>query len=164
MPLTSSCAPPRALFRCPIPELVPGSDNYKTYYDRAMRYQRILSAEGTKVLLQSGSASTVATTMASGLEDDTVFVIWALDDVRIVDQVTWQHLAPRFFPELRSKLDATIPRFPDDKERALAVNKLFTNFAFQQLKAMYGEIKDKDDWINALNDYKKQLHADTVDT
>jgi hypothetical protein len=106
--------------------------------------------------------------MGSGLEDDTVFAIWALDDVRIVDQVAWQHLATRFFPELRFKVDATISRFPDDKERALAVIKLFNNFATQQLKAMYGGIKEKDDWIKAkleaLNDYKMQLLADTTDT
>jgi hypothetical protein len=168
LPLTSSCAPPKALFPCQIPDLVPGSDNYRTYYNRTGRYLKIFSTEGKKVLLESGAGCAVTAKMGSCLEDDMAFLIWALDDVRMVDQVVWQHLAPRLFPDLRARLDATIARFPEDTERALAVNKLFNNFASEQLTAIYGEIKDKDHWVkgklDALNDYKKQLRANTAAT
>jgi len=136
------------------------------YYSRSKRYVKMFSAEEKKSLAKSGSDSTVTAKMSSYLEDDLVFLIWALDDVRTVDLVVWQHLAPRLFPDLRARLDATIAQFPEDEERAHAVTKLFTDFALEQLITTHGESKEKDSWIKGklevLKDYKKQLRADTA--
>ena len=165
LPLTSSCTPPKALFSCQVRDLAPGSTNYITYYTRSKRYVKIFSVEEKKLLAESDSDSTVAAKMASNLEDDLVFLIWTLDDVRTVDLVVWQYLAPRSFTDLRARLGATIARFPEDEERARAVTKLFTDFALEQLITTHGELKEKDSWIKkkleALKDYKKQLRADT---
>lgn len=125
----------------------------------------MFAAEEKKSSAKSGSDSMVSTKMGSYLEDDLIFLIWALDDVRMVDPVVWQHLIPRLFPDLRARLDATIAQFPEDEERAHAVTKLFTDFALEQLTT-HGESKEKDSWIKGkletLKDYKKQLRTDTA--
>jgi Phosphotransferase enzyme family len=165
LPLTSSCTPPKALFPCQVRDLVPGSINYMNYCSRSKRYAKMFSAEEKKLLAESSSDSTVAAKMRLYLEDDSVLAIWALDDVRTVDLVVWQHLAPRLFPDLRARLDATIAQFPEDEERAHAVTKLFADFALERLIAIHGESKERDSWIKAkltvLKDYKKELQTYT---
>jgi hypothetical protein len=161
LPLKSSCTPPKALFPCQVRDLVPGSANYTAYYSRSKRYVKMFSAEEKK-LARSGSDSTVTAKMGSYLEDGMVFLIWALDDIRTVDLVVWQHLAPRLFPDLKRRLDGIIAQFPEDKDRAHAVTELFNDFALDQLKS-HGVSKERDSWIKdklqALKCYKKQLRA-----
>jgi hypothetical protein len=103
--------------------------------------------------------------MGSYLVDDSVFLIWALDNVRTVDIAVWQHLAPRLFPDLRESLDVTVSQFTEDEERAHAITKLFADFALEQL-IIHEKSKEKDSWIKGklevLKDYKKQLRADTA--
>ena len=116
------------------------------YKSRAKRYVEIFSREEKKL---SSSHSTVTARMISYLEDDSVFLIWALDDVRTVDHTVWQHLAPRLFPDLKVRLDVIIAQFSANKERASAFAKLFADFAHERLIATYGESNEKDSWIKA---------------
>ena len=37
-----------------------------------------------------------------------MFLTWALDDVRCLDQMVWQHLAPRLYPELQAALEEVV--------------------------------------------------------
>lgn len=161
LPLTSSCTPPKALFRVPIDGLVPGSSDYMDYYSRSKTYVEIFSAKEKKLLTESVSESEFITVvgerMKSYLEDDMVLLIWAVDDVRAVDYIAWQNLTPRLFPDLGVRLDTTIAQFTDVEEKARAVSKLFSEFALERLA------KEKDLWIKAklraLEEYKKDLSA-----
>lgn len=166
LPLASSCTPPKALFPDYVRDLLPGSTNYLAYYNRSKRYVEMFSAEEKKLVVKSRPNSTVTAKMSSYLDNDLVFLIWALDDVRTVDPLVWQHLAPRLFPDLRARLNATIAQFPKGKERAHAVTKLFTDFALEQLITIHGESTERDSWIKGrlevLKDYKKKLRADTA--
>jgi hypothetical protein len=163
LPLISSCTPPKALFPCQVRDLVPESANYHTYYNRSMRYTEVFSTEANKALVKSSSFSTVASRMRLYLDDDSVLLIWALDDVRTVDAVVWQHLAWRMFPNLKAMLDTTLAQFPDGEERARAVVKLFSGFSRERLIATSGNPKEQELWIKAklsvTKHYKRQVRA-----
>ena len=69
--------------------------------------------------------------MASYLANRLVFPIWALDDVRYVDDVMWQHLAPSWYPTLKVNLDEAVARSSGErcKRRAEVIDDVFTAFA-----------------------------------
>ena len=73
--------------------------------------------------------------MVSYLSDNMVrvFFIWALDDVRYVDQIVWQHIAPYMYPELQRSLDDIFARFEgqNSEELAMAIDA-FADFAKDQ--------------------------------
>lgn len=63
-----------------------------------------------------------------------IFFIWALDDVRYVDQMVWQHIAPYLYPELQQSLDDIFARFEGQspEELAIVIDDAFANFAKDQ--------------------------------
>ena len=92
----------------------------------ARRYIEILSKRGAEI----------AEHMRNYLADDSVFTVWALDDVRYVDYNVWQHLTPRLYPELGVKIDDIIGQFQgEDDKKADAIDNLFADFAHRKLVA-----------------------------
>ena len=138
LPLASSCIPPKALFRVKPSCLSPRSSSYLEFKERAERYAEILSereydspwSQIINVSLIHGSK------MISYLSDNMVrvFFIWALDDVRYVDQMVWQHIAPYLYPELQQSLDDIFARLEGQspEELAIVIDDAFANFAKDQ--------------------------------
>src|SRR5436305_4360321 len=62
------------------------------------------------------------------------FLTWALDDIRCLDQMVWQHLAPRLFPDLQAALDeVTESNNNDTNTLADKVHDIFDQFARPRL-------------------------------
>ena len=64
-----------------------------------------------------------------------VFFIWALDDVRYVDQMVWQHIAPYLYPELQQSLDHIFASLEEQSSEKLmiAIDDAFADFAKDQI-------------------------------
>ena len=134
LPLTSSCTPPKAMLLDHIGLLSPKSTQYIEFQKRAEQYIDILSKKERNVqsrLQRAGTRPAIAARMASYLANGLVFLIWAFDDVRYVDDVLWQHLAPSWYPNLKVNLDEAIARVPGEtaQKRAEAIDDVFAAFA-----------------------------------
>ena len=58
--------------------------------------------------------------MSSCLSTKMMFLTWAVDDVRCLDQMVWQHLAPQLYPELQGALDKVIESAKRNRTDTLA--------------------------------------------
>lgn len=148
LPLASSCIPPKALSLVKVPQLSANSKHYDEYKRRATRYVEILSQE------EKNRPSTIAEPMATYLADDSIFLIWALDDVRYVDTVVWQHLAPRLYPDL-------LGRVAEVEDNEDAVEDELASFAKEHLIYAGLDPESVHIWImerlGKLSQYDKEL-------
>jgi len=160
LPPASSCTPPKAIFLDQIDCLSRRSPHYIEYKNRAMRYVQILSAAD-----KSGSGSTLAEYMKAYLADQSVFLIWALDDVRYVDDMVWQHLAPRLYPGLKVRLDEAIANFEGKEDGTEdAIDDVFADFARERISEPCHNAKEVELWLtrklNDLKEHDKQMQLE----
>src|SRR5208282_409190 len=68
------------------------------------------------------------------LTTKAAFFLWALDDVRYIDHLIWQHIAPRLYPELHASLDEVRDKTKaSSEERADAIHRVLDKFVHKQL-------------------------------
>ena len=77
-------------------DLLPHSDKWRFYGDRARCYSKLFA----EVAREQGTDFAVADTITTGL-----FFTWAINDVRTLDSLIWQHLAPSLYPDLGKEYD-----------------------------------------------------------
>jgi hypothetical protein len=93
LPRGSALTPPRCLSNINLHECLPDSTEWEKFQARSKRYSEKFSA-----IARPGFTLYDPT-------DPTVFFIWAMDDVRHVDDLIWRQLAPRTYPDLRQQYD-----------------------------------------------------------
>jgi hypothetical protein len=105
--------------------------------------------------------------MSAYLADESVFLIWALDDVRYVDDMVWQHLAPCLYTDLKMRLDEAIAKFEgkgEDIEEA--IDDVFAKFALQRLAAPCYNMEKVESWLrrklNDLKEYDRQVEHNKI--
>ena len=102
LPLESALALPRCLSNIELCDCLPNSEEWEQFQTRSKRYSDIFSA----IARSHNAPFTVYDST-----DPRLFFVWALDDVRYLDEFIWQHLAPRIYPDLRQQYD----RIPSEK-------------------------------------------------
>jgi aminoglycoside phosphotransferase (APT) family kinase protein len=161
LPLESSCTPPKAMFPEHIDLLSPNSIQYIEFQKRAARYIDILSREERKE--EVTTRPVIGGRMASYLANGWMFLIWALDDVRYVDDMVWQHLAPSLYHTLKSDLDRAIASVPTEnrRKRAEAIDDVFAAFADRLLSELRLDQREWESWLGRklkeLEEYDKML-------
>jgi len=96
LPLDDACALPRCLHNILLDDLLPNSEQWTIYGDRAKRYSKLFA----EVASAHQTDFAVADKITSNL-----FFTWAINDVRTLDSLTWEHLAPSLYPDLRKEYD-----------------------------------------------------------
>src|SRR5208282_2460399 len=87
--------------------------------------------------------------MNACLSNKVMFLTWALDDIRCLDQMVWQHIAPRLFPSLQATLDDSIESANKNGSDTLAdrIDDIFDRFAQKQLTLPPFESKPWQPWL-----------------
>jgi len=152
LPLASSCIPLRCLFLFPLNRIQPNSPYYTEFESKTKRYIKILSeAEKT-----SSNCIKVSELMRNYVQDKSFFLIRGLDDVRYLDEVLWQHLAPMLYPELKERISKVILEKKQEKAEeindggkaiALAVDDVLRVFAGEQVESEPLRKQEIDDWV-----------------
>jgi hypothetical protein len=153
LPCNDACALPRCLDNTLLDDLVPRSESWRIYNDRAKRYSKLFA----KVARAHHTDFAVANTITTDL-----FFTWAINDVRTLDSLTWQHLAPSLYPDLRKEYDRLCcrddhPGCPADTDAiASVVNK------FVEMRCLEGSLgpaldEEVDKKMLHLQEYKKEL-------
>ena len=96
LPFNHACALPQCLDNILCDDLLPHSDKWRFYGDRARCYSKLFA----EVAREQGTDFAVADTITTGL-----FFTWAINDVRTLDSLIWQHLAPSLYPDLGKEYD-----------------------------------------------------------
>lgn len=96
LPLDDACTLPRCLYNIVLDDLLPDSEQWTIYGDRAKRYSKLFA----EVARAHQTDFAVADKITSNL-----FFTWAINDVRTLDSLTWEHLAPSLYPDLRKEYD-----------------------------------------------------------
>lgn len=95
----------------------------------------------------------------SSLNNKVMFFIWALDDIRCLDQIVWQHLAPHLYPDLQAVLDECYTA--DTDTLADNIHDIFDRFAIEQLALPPFDSTQWQTWlkkkIRILKEYDKQV-------
>jgi hypothetical protein len=132
LPFASSCVPPICLFIGEKDELVPKSEMYTEFETRVDKYVSELEKK-TSTSIEKGQLTLFPSSrMKSCVSDKTMFFVWALDDIRYLDQLLWQHLAPNLWPDLRSQLEETLDAEGTAPLRD-RIHKVLDSFVQQQL-------------------------------
>src|SRR5437868_2124549 len=106
--------------------------------------------------------------MRSSWEDGPAFLVWALDDIRAVDELVWQHIAPRLHPEIQREKVIETSKEKSAEPKAMALDDLFTEFAMEQIRdnPQYN-LEEVDRWISGklvrLKEYDSRLKAEEID-
>jgi hypothetical protein len=72
--------------------------------------------------------------MKSCLTTKSLFCTWALDDVRVLDELVWQHISPQFYPDLQQRLDVILSQESTESNKiGIAVEGLFASFVEERI-------------------------------
>ena len=91
VPLDDACALPRWLYNILPYDLLPHSGQWIIYDDRAKRYSELFAEVSRAYQTDFAVADIIATNL---------FFTSAINDVRSLDSLTWEHLAPSLYPDL----------------------------------------------------------------
>jgi len=110
LPVTSFWNPPFALTSAAKHELYPGCPDLAIFQRRSAKYNEIV-AELQRAELPSTtnykSRQTSETLPISKVGDESMFLAWALDDIRYLDHIVWQHLATHLHVDLQTRITST---------------------------------------------------------
>lgn len=168
LPIASSCTPPKCLFIGQKDCLTPNSKVYLEFADRVERYVGILSKleQNTTESLQRRHVPFPSYRMSSCLTTKTLFFSWALDDVRYVDQLIWQHIVPVLYPQFLDTLYKAIDITKPEGTEAVddAIHRVLDAFVCEQL---FHSSFDKQQWsswwkakLEELQGYDRELEGD----
>jgi Phosphotransferase enzyme family len=101
LPLESARSPPKCLHNILPGNFLPTSDAYRRFQDRLELYARQFA------LLSSNNAEQRSSHVSCSITP-ILFFTWAIDDVRDLDQLVWQHIAPSMYPELQRGYDSIL--------------------------------------------------------
>src|SRR2546423_13492382 len=108
--------------------------------------------------------------MPSSWEYGPAFLVWALDDIREVGDLVWQHIAPRLHPEPKIQSDEVIetPKEKSAEAKAMALDDFFTEFAMEQIRdSPQYNLEEVDRWIPGklvrIKEYDSRLKAEEID-
>jgi len=170
LPLASLCTPPHTLVLFPISRLQPMSPYITEFEKKTKRYIKILSEAERSSSVAKLFTTSFSELMATYVEDKSFFLIRGLDDIRYLDQMVWQHLAPLLYPELKDRIAKAISKNEesgDDKatdvsERiANEVDDVLRAFAQEQLSNQPALLQEVEGWVTRrlkdCRDYDEQL-------
>jgi hypothetical protein len=170
LPLASLCTPPHTLVLCPISRLQPMSPYITEFEKKTKRYIKILSEAERSSSVAKLFTTSFSELMATYVEDKSFFLIRGLDDIRYLDQMVWQHLAPLLYHELKDRIAKAISKNEesgDDKatdvsERiANEVDDVLRAFAQEQLSNQPALLQEVEGWVTRrlkdCRDYDEQL-------
>ena len=107
LPIASALSPPRCIHNLKPIDLLPNSNNFQKFQESLELYHhafysvgRFLDANRDVEVEHPEVTKHPKWTMPNSLTQGT-FCIWAIDDVRDLDQLVWQHIAPELYVELR---------------------------------------------------------------
>jgi hypothetical protein len=100
LPLDSALNPPKGLCNMPPNGLAPYSSHFLRYQDRLRRYAKQFSNVAQYILDPKLHVSETL--------PPTSFLTWALDDVRNLDQIVWQHIVPQIYTEVQQAYDSIL--------------------------------------------------------
>jgi len=170
LPLASACTPPQALFLFPISRLQPMSPYFTEFESKTKRYIKILSEAESHSSVTRLFKKPFSELMTTYMEDKSFFLMRGLDDLRYLDDMVWQHLAPLLYPELEVRIAKAIS---DNKESqtdettdvaertSIAVDNVLRAFAEEQLQSQPGRLQEIESWVEGrlkdCDDYDQQL-------
>lgn len=168
LPIASSCMPPKCLFIGQKDCLRPNSKAYLEFADRVERYVGILSKLEQNIIesFQRRYVPFPSYRMSSCLTTKTLFFSWALDDVRYVDRLIWQHIVPALYPQFLDTLNKAIDIAKPEGTEAVddAIHRVLDAFVCEQL---FRSSFDKQQWsswwkakLEELQGYDRELEED----
>ena len=96
VPIEDACALPRCLHNHLVDDLLPNSEKWQTFNHRAKTYAKFFSDIARSHQTEFAVSESITTKL---------FFTWAIADVRFIDPLIWQHIAPFTYPELRRDYD-----------------------------------------------------------
>lgn len=102
LPLDSALNPPKGLCNLPLNGVAPSSTHFIKYQDRLGRYAKQFSNVARPIPDPKLHVSETVSPFS--------FLTWALDDVRNLDQIVWQHIVPKIYIEVQQAYDSILQR------------------------------------------------------
>jgi hypothetical protein len=166
LPVESALSPPKCLHNIKPIDLLPDSNEYQRFQERLKLYCRQFShvigmLSDAKRDMDNANIKVVKQNewpMSASLIPRH-FCIWAIDDVRDLDQLVWQHIAPALYIELQKEYHTILSRQPVDESDETShdtIQSLLNNF----INKLYSSGQYDVDTINFWVDKKlKDLEA-----
>ena len=110
LPLQSALNPPKCLCNLSVTDFLLNSKASRLFQDRLRRYAKFLS-EVARIDVDPQTQHVFESI------SPTLFTTWALDDVRDLDQLVWQHIVPSMHAEIQQTYDSILR--PDESSDKL---------------------------------------------
>jgi hypothetical protein len=155
LPIEDACALPRCLHNVFPDALLPNSDEWRTFNVRSKRYSQFFSGLAHSHRTEFAVDESITTKL---------FFSWAINDVRKLDSLSWQHLAPSVYPDLRRQYDRIYSRpasSPDDSD-SITFESVITEFVSKLVvvNCLGNELdRDVDKKMKDLKEYSEEVTA-----
>jgi hypothetical protein len=173
LPFASAFSPPKCLYNIKPADLLPTSTDYQRFQEHLKLYAHQFSRVAEELRNTEEHRNTRDLQVADRFErsmrtcvNTKLFFTWAIDDVRDLDQLVWQHIAPTLYVELKEEFDALLTQQPngqrDETSPGGSIKTLLSNF----IDKLYCTRHDKDTievWVQEklgdLDVYEEMLRS-----
>lgn len=158
LPIESALSPPKCLHNIKPIDMFPNSNNFQRFQERLELYSRQFSYV-VRISPDANQAVGHERRRVTKRKDwhmptsltPRVFFTWAIDDVRDLDQLVWQHIAPALYGELRQQYNAAVSQQPEDKSGDAshdAILTLLSNFVDKLYRSGHYETETIEFWVS----------------